>query len=150
MKRFQFSMEKVLEYKSHMEDTEKTILQEMRSSQRALQDELSAVNRKYEQYRLNCDKKYADGVPVWEIVVIREYMEELKRQTERLLLAIEKSEQEIERQIGKILGISREKSSIEKLKEKQLEEYRKEQSKAEEVFIDDFVANAGSDSMRVS
>jgi len=150
MKKFQFSMEKVLEYKSHMEDTEKTILQEMRSSQRALQDELSTVNRKYEQYRLNCDKKYASGVSVWEIVVIREYMEELKKQTERLLIAIEKSEQEIERQIGKILGISREKSSIEKLKEKQLEEYRKEQSKAEEVFIDDFVANAGSDSMRVS
>jgi flagellar export protein FliJ len=142
MKKFQFSMQKVLEYDTHREDSEKVSLEGMRTRHRALRGELESLYQQYAQYERECDERCAGGVALKEMISIREYMEELKRQMVGLLPVIEGLEREIEEQIGKIVTISREKSSLEKLRERHFALYEQDVRKTEETLIGDFLANA--------
>jgi flagellar export protein FliJ len=107
----------MLDYDTHREDSEKVSLEGMRTRHRALRGELESLYQQYAQYERECDERCAGGVARKEMISIREYMEELKRQMVGLLPVIEGLEREIEEQIGKIVTISREKSSLEKLRE---------------------------------
>ncbi len=142
MKKFQFSMQKVLEYTEHMEDNEKAVLQGMRKCHEALCEQMANLRRRMENYQREYAARCADGIVVHELMALRGYIDELEKEAVNLLARIERSEAEIERQIDKIVGLSKEKESMDKLKDKHWETYQSEQRKQEEVLLEEFVANA--------
>lgn len=142
MKKFAFSMQKLLEYTTHVEDNEKTVLQSMRRDHQELSRRLEALRQQIEVYRREYEEKCAGGIVMRELIVLREYMDEMEKQVGQFLVLLEESEREIDRQIDKIVGISKEKQSMDKLRDKYWQSYLNEQRKSEDVMIDEFVANA--------
>jgi len=142
MKKFAFSMQKLLEYTSHIEENEKTVLLHMRHGHKILCGQLRDLRGRMEVYRRAYEGKCADGIVIRELIVLRQYLKEMEKQMEQLLVLIGESENAIEKQIDKIVGISKDKHSMDKLKDKSWQAYQYEQRKNEEILIDEFVSNA--------
>lgn len=135
-------MQKLLEYTSHIEENEKTVLLHMRHGHKILCAQFKDLRERVEVYRCTYEGKCADGIVIRELIVLRQYLKEMEKQMEQLLVLIGESENAIEKQIDKIVGISKDKHSIDKLKDKSWQAYQYEQRKNEEVLIDEFVSNA--------
>ncbi|MGI5891298.1 MAG: flagellar export protein FliJ [Bacillota bacterium] len=142
MKKFQFSMQKILEYKTHMEDSEKNTLQAMRLYHQQLEEKLQLLCGQVNQYQCDYEQKCSEGIAIRDLISLQDYIHELQEQINHIINLIEKSKQEIEQQINKLVAISKEKNSMDKLKEKHWEDYQHEQRKIHEVFIDEFISNA--------
>lgn len=142
MKQFKFSMQKVLEYKTHLEECEKSELENMRGRRKLLGDDLESVSLKVIKYQRLYDEKSTLGVSMQELMTIRSYMDELARQRLWIEAKIEKAELEIERQLKKIVDISREKCTMDKLREKYYISYEKQAKKEEEALLDEFMQHS--------
>lgn len=142
MKRFKFSMQKILEYKEDIQNNEANILKEMKMSLQTLMDELQCLVSKYEHYKGIHVTKCKEGLSIKEIVVDKSYLSSLQNKIRIKGVEIRKVELNIETQIAKLTKIKTEKASIERLKEKELEAYKFMEQKENEVFISEFVSNA--------
>ena len=140
MKKFNFSMQKVLEYKEHIENKEKNILMQKRLIHKNLCEELEEIKNKYNALKTDYIKMCSKGVKIREMAIIRSYMAELEKKMEDTLIKIENAEYEIERQINKIVEIAKEKNTLEKLKEKYYSTYLEQKRKGDELFIDELAS----------
>jgi len=82
-----------------------------------------------------------DGATICEVKVLKSYISDLIDRIGLQQEKIIKAEAEIDKQITKIIKISQDKTVMEKLKSKYQGDYREQQKKETELFIDDFVAN---------
>jgi flagellar export protein FliJ len=142
MEKFKFSMQKVLEYNTHMENMEKNVLGGMRTQYKELCNKKELLYKKYKQYQNDLAEKVKEGVDAREIIIFNQYIAELQKQIELLLSTIENYKEAINRQIDKLVGISRSKCSMEKLRDKHFSIYQTKQRKEDEIFIEEFIANA--------
>ena len=93
----------------------------------------------------DCNEDYRDraleGMPVTEALMyqsaLRAAEQEIQQETRRL----EELEAEAEKRREAMVEAKKETSSIEKLKEKKLEAYHKEEAKSEELFIEEFISS---------
>jgi flagellar FliJ protein len=135
-------MQKVLEFTQHTEDKEKAILKEMQFKHQVLCLERDKLKKEYQdlktQYEIKCNK----GIAIKEMMLVRSYISEIVIKTDEMCLVIKQHEGQIDQQIMKLIAISREKTIMEKLKGKYYGSYKDKKRKAEEIFIDDFVANS--------
>lgn len=142
MKSFNFSMQKVLEYNEHIQNHEKNVLQEMKFKFDGLCFELEVLLKKYELYNNEFCFMCKIGVVINEVINLRNYIIEVRSQISILNNKIIAADVEINEQIQKVLNITKEKTSIEKLKDKYFETYKSLERKVEEVFINEFILNA--------
>jgi|GEM_PF-192438 len=141
MKEFKFTMQKVLEYKNHLEDREKTVLWQMRSHYEKMHQEFEEIKKEYDIFLDKYNEIYRRGITAKEMVITKTYMSEFADRIYRMLLEIKDFETEIDLQINKLVAISQDKNTMEKLKARQFVIYREKQRKELELFIDDFVVN---------
>jgi flagellar FliJ protein len=134
-------MQKVLEYKEHIEDREKAVLAQLRSQYAKLCSQLARMQAEYESVKGLYTQICRKGTVVRELAMTRSYLDALSDRMEQMALKIETVEQETDKQINKLTRISKEKSSMEKLKERHLLENQEKYDKEAEIFIDDFIAN---------
>lgn len=142
MKKFGFSMQKVLEYDGHVQNREKNLLREMFISYYKLCSEMDKLLKRYEfsksEYRMKCKT----GVVIKEIINLKSYIIDIQSQMETLKNAIKAAEIEIDKQIQKVTNATKEKTSMEKLRDRYYEVYKSLERKEDEIFIDEFVANS--------
>lgn len=141
MKKFKFALDTVLSYKQqvlgvlqgeHAEAVARVRVQE------ALLEEL------WREYR-DCDGEYhrraEEGLAITDALMYQSALRaaelEIQRETKRL----EELEAEAEKRREAMVEAKKETSSIEKLKEKKLEAYHKEEAKSEELFIEEFISS---------
>lgn len=141
MKKFKFSMQKVLEFTEHMEDKEKAVLKEMQFVHKKMCDDLENLKNQYQKLKSEFEIKCEKGISISEMIAIRTYISELVIKIDLASLRIKRYEKEIDTQIAKLIAVSREKTIMEKLKDKKYSNYKIKKRKGEELFIDDFVAN---------
>jgi len=141
MKRFEFSMQKVLEYKDHMKDKEKNVLMQMRSRYEELYNEIMTMQKGYDHFNDDYIVMCQKGMSIKEIAIAKTYMAELADRIERMYHLLQKVAQEIDVQLDRVIEVSKEKNSMEKLKDRYYLVYREQRQKEMEIFIDDFVAN---------
>ena len=142
MKRFEFSLNKLLGYKQQILGKEKNDLANLRKQQQQAIDEKEELAQKLkysnEEFliRANC------GMSSQHIVLEKCYLNSLSDKIRRLEENILLLDLHIEKQLGVVVEATKEVSSLEKLEEKQLDEYTKKEQKAEEKFIEEFVSNS--------
>ena len=143
MKKFQFPLDRVLNYKSQVENNLKSehaqIIKNISDRERekeALESQYSSTAQKREQDTLRCTAS--------AFLVYDHYFQ-------GLLSRVEEKEQEItglrrreEHKRLEVIHARMETASIEKLKEKKRKEYEKEAQKADEAFVEEFVSNQNS------
>lgn len=141
MKQFRFSLEKLLRYKEQLLDVERGVLAEMNARLAQLQRELEQLQNAFHGGSRDLNRKYAEGITPVEIIRHKTYLHDLAEGIIQRQREIELQQQAIDRQIGRVREAKIEISTIEKLKEKKLEEYSYLAAKAEEQVIEEFVSN---------
>ncbi len=142
MKKFRFSLETVLDYKQQALDALRAehgaILAQVRAREAVvagLEDQYSQLDQEFTQRKL-------EGLTVLEAMQYEQYLRamEQKIRTENHKLELLRRQEEEKR--SKVVEARQETASIEKLKEKKLDSYRKAAQKDEELMIDEFVSTA--------
>lgn len=140
MKKFQFSLETVLSYKQQVLGAQQaehaTILAAVRGQEERLQSLHSAYAVYAEQYRTRC----AEGMEIKDVLVyqagLRAREREIQQETEQLSRLRKQEEEKRE----EVVHAKQDASSIEKLREKQLNLYNVAAAKSEEQSIEEFVS----------
>lgn len=142
MKRFEFSLNKLMGYKQQVLDREKNGLAHLRKQQQQYMDEKAALEEKLRRSNSEFCVKSAQGMTVVQVSVFKGYHQSLSNQIKELEASIEKMEVKVQKQLSVVIEATKEVSSLEKLEGKQLEEYNFKAAKAEEQFIAEYVTNS--------
>ena len=141
MKKFKFSLDTVLSYKQQVLG----VLQgEYAEAMAQVHAQEALLEKLWRQYR-DCNEDYRDqameGMPITDALMyqsaLRAAEQEIQMETKRL----EELQAEAEKRREKMVEAKKETSSIEKLREKKLDAYHKEEAKNEELFIEEFVSS---------
>ena len=142
MKRFEFSLNKLKGYKQQVLDREKNDLAHLRRQQQQYIDEKQSLEEKLRRSNEEFCIKSAQGMSVMQVTTFKGYHHSLTQQIKELEASIEKMEVKVQKQLGVVIEATKEVSSLDKLEEKQLEEYNFKAAKAEELFISEYVQNS--------
>jgi len=141
MKKFSFSLQKVLHLKEMQLENEMHVLSNLQHRHRLLTEELNQLTQHYQTTRQRHLASSAAGMPVHQLRSEQYYLKSLQQDIRQKNMQIERCLQEIASQVKKLVALRAEKISLEKLREKKFQEYQKKEQKANELFIEEFVAN---------
>ena len=144
MKKFNFSLQKLLDYKEQVFETERNILVEMNAVLARLQEELARMQNEHIQRVRELNEKAAQGMLPAEMQTHKYYLVVLDEEILQKIEQIELQQQAIDKQMDVVREARLEISTIEKLKERKLEEYNYTAMKEHEQFIEEFVTNQRS------
>ena len=141
MKKFRFELETVLAYKRQMLDAlqveHAAALAELRRQQELIESLWASYKAYSEEYRVRC----AEGLDIRDVLSyqagLRAREREIQQETD--YLAELRKKEEAKR--SEVVTAKQDTSSIEKLREKKLENYRAAIAKSEEQFIEEFVSS---------
>lgn len=142
MKRFEFSLNKLMGYKKQVLDREKNNLAHLRVQQQKMQEEKQELEAKLKRSADEFRDLSGKGITVMQITMFKGYHQSLRMQIKELENSIEEMEKKVQKQLGVVVDATKEVSSLEKLEEKQFEDYKFKVAKAEEQFIAEYVMNS--------
>lgn len=141
MKKFSFSLQKVLEIKDQILENLKVELSSLNNDLKNTVVVIDNLKLRFRSIDEEFVKKSFASISVGEMIYYKMLMEGTLKQIElkeeekqRIIKRIEVKRQEI-------ISMNKEISSLEKLKEKELEKHSKAVEKSEEIFIEEFVSN---------
>ena len=140
MKKFRLPLDTVLSYKQQVLDALRgehaAILAEVHTQEEWVEHLWQEYRAYSEEYR----QRSAEGLVMTEALMyqtgLRSIEREIQRETEKLDAL--RAKEEAKR--AEVVEAKKETSSIEKLREKKLDAYHKEEAKSEEIFIEEFVS----------
>ena len=144
MKKFKFSLDKLLNYKEQILDKEKNELSALRHKKQSAEEELLEVKNHLKVSNQNYIEKSQAGMSAQDMVVSKRYLNSLTDRIFQLDKIIAIYEEKIQKQLLVVIVATKEVNTIQKLEEKQLEEYNTAVRKADENFIQEFVINQQS------
>ena len=139
MKKFRFSLETVLEYKQQVLDylqaEHGAILAQVRQ-QEELIEELEA---EYRHMSGEFNRRKLEGLSILDAIKYEQVLRAMEREIEEARERLRELQKQAEKKREQVVEAKKETSSIEKLREKKLENYNKTVQKGEEALIDEFV-----------
>ena len=141
MKPFAFSLERLREYRNQVLDTEKNILMTLMKRLYDIEEQIRLCTAFRQAKRIEMQIKQTQGTTMREMEECKFYLENTRCQLEaleeeRILAAFE-----VERQRKIVLKASQDVASLDKLEEKQLEDYRYLEARDNEKVILEHVIN---------
>ena len=124
MDSYSFSLNKVRNYKSQVLDKEKRKLAVLQKRRDDISEKIVALGRFRNEKNAELDLKERKGALVSELISCNFIIENARMQLQVLLLELKKAEDEVEVQRQAVLSVYQEKTGMDKLEEKQVEEYR--------------------------
>ena len=138
MKRFSFNLEKLLQLRGFVEKNAKTELAAAISAAERIK--LDLRNTAAERVRVN--KTRNDTVDIRSLMAVENYVNRLDLRKEELLEQLAAAELTIEEKRKSFTAAMQKRSVLDKLKEKQFAQWRKESMSAEENALEDAVYGA--------
>ncbi len=140
MKRFQFTLQKLMDFREQELDRQKNTLSVLQSELIKIQKDTEDLKAKVNTLSGELDNLCREGMSVYEMSMRKRYIVTLQQEIHsKEALAIRKKA-DIERQLGVVVEATKDVRTLEKLEEKQLEEYRAAEGKENEQFIEEFVS----------
>jgi flagellar export protein FliJ len=140
MKKFEFSLGRIRDYKNSILDKEKSVLASLRMEQASSEKRIAELDNYEAEINEEMRNKIREGLSVGEIKMyefrknnIRDEKIALNHRLEFLAASIELQQKRIEK-------LKQETSSYDKLEEKQREEYNAEILKEQEQVISEFIS----------
>ncbi|MBE6840393.1 MAG: flagellar FliJ family protein [Ruminococcus sp.] len=140
MKKFEFSLGRIRDYKNSILDKEKSVLASLRMEQASIEKRIAELDNYEAEINEEMRNKIREGLSVGEIKMyefrknnIRDEKIALNHRLEFLAASIELQQKRIEK-------LKQETSSYDKLEEKQREEYNAEILKEQEQVISEFIS----------
>lgn len=139
MKRFHYSLETVLDYKTQVLDNLKKEHAVMLKSVNDKKEEIRQLSGELKEYEGSFDETKSAGAPIESYLLydmcIDRMKEQIRQEKERLVVLKNREE----KKKNEVIDARVDASKFEKLKEKRLQEYRAAEMKEEEAFVEEFV-----------
>lgn len=140
MKKFRFSLDTVLAYKQQIQDILQGEHAEILARLRAQESLLEELWQRYRDYGGEYRERCESGLAMTEVLIYQSGLRAMEREIQQETERLEELRAREEKKRGEVVEAKRETSSIEKLKEKKLQDYQKALQKSEEAFIEEFVS----------
>jgi flagellar FliJ protein len=140
MKKFSFSLQKLLNYKEQVLDIERTTLADMNAVLAGFVAELELLGAQRAHRVDEFREKSKTGMAAIEMDVHKNFLTSLDYSVKQKKQQIRLQRAAVDKQQSKVREVKIEISTMEKLRERKLEEYNFKNQKAEEIFIEEFVS----------
>lgn len=143
MKKFQFSLDTVLDYRHQIQDSLQVELAAITAQVNRQQAAVDAAQGRYAATNQEFREKKLAGMTIAELSGYETALEAAEREIQRELMRLRDLQRKEEAKRQELVQAKQDASSVEKLREKKLEAYRREEQKAEEHYMDDLVCAKG-------
>lgn len=141
MKKFQFSLQKLMDFRQQELDRQKNILSALQAEKRRIEESRELLVTKVTEQSEQLDRVYRLGSTASDIAMRKRYIVTLQQEIHLREQQSMDKQQEIEEQLSVVVEATKEVKTLEKLEEKQLEEYKHAAGKENELFIEEFVSS---------
>ena len=140
MKKFHFSLETVLDYKQQilasLQAEHGAILAQVREQERLIEE----LEAEYQQMDGEFAQRKLEGIAILDAMKYEQYLRAMERQIQLALEGLALLQKKEEAKRAEVVTAKQDTSSIEKLREKKLDHYKKAMQKNEEAMIDELVS----------
>ena len=140
MKKFQFSLQKLMDFREQELDRQKNTLSMLQADLKRIQEARELLLVKVDEQSEQLERVCRLGAVASEIAMRKRYIVTLQQEIHLKEQQAIKKQQEIEEQLGVVVEATKDVKTLEKLEEKQLEEYNHQAGKENEQFIEEFVS----------
>lgn len=144
MKKFTFTLQRLMDFREQELDRQKNTLGLLRVELQRIYDESDELRTKIAQQSAELERLCFSGAQAYEISIRKRYIVSLQQEVHAKEYQAAVKQQEIEKQLGVVVEATKEVRTLEKLEEKQLEDYKAAATKENENFIEEFVSNASA------
>lgn len=140
MKKFQFSLDTVLDYKQQVLDSRQGEYGIAAAAVHVQERVLEQANQRYAEYGAEYSRRQAEGMTIADALAGQNALRAMENEIARAQIRLNDLRKEAEAKRAQMVEAKKETATIEKLREKKLDIYKKEQQKREEAFIDELVS----------
>lgn len=140
MKKFQFSLQKLMDFREQELDRQKNTLSMLQADLRRIQEAREVLLDKVDEQSELLERVCRLGSSASDIAMRKRYIVTLQQEIHLKEQQVLQKQQEIEQQLGVVVEATKDVKTLEKLEEKQLEEYNHQAGKENEQFIEEFVS----------
>lgn len=141
MKKFEFSMQKILDLKNNILEEEKNRLGRLQEEKRKIEFRIEALQTASREISEEMKRAQLEGVTVAELLAGSARQNIIRLQMEDMLRQLETAQEKVDAQMQVVVAASQEVSKLEKVEERQYEIYRGFEKKAEATRIEELVTN---------
>jgi len=141
MKKFRFTLDKLKKYREQILEAEKNTLGILRRELRELNAELDGLIKLVDFKSDELEYIMLKGITPADLASRKRFITVKQQEIHQTRHSIQCKEEEIEAQLNVVVEATREVATLEKLEERQLEEYKMQDLKEQERFIEEFVVN---------
>lgn len=141
MKKFKFTLEKLKGYKEQIKKREENTLAALRAEQAQAAAERKRLQQELDERNARFIEESATGMSAQKVITDKSFMSYVIEQIKKKDKEIGELGIKINKQLLVVIEATKEVTTLEKLEEKQLEEYKFKAQKADEAFIEEYVNN---------
>jgi flagellar export protein FliJ len=139
VKKFAFQLETVMNYKNQRLESKRNEHGQAIAKVNKQKEKMAEIVRKYNEVNVEFNGKKQQGIRIVEAMEYSGFLQKLDaqlKQEEARLAEMKKLE---EKKRVEMVEVKIETSTLEKLKEKKFNQYKKDMQKSEELFIEEFI-----------
>lgn len=140
MKKFEFSLQKLLDFRQQELDRQKNSLALLQADLKRLEEARELLIEKVAEQSEQLERIFTLGATANDIAMRKRYIVSLQQEIHIKEQQEIQKKQEIEKQLGVVVEATKDVRTLEKLEEKQLEEYKSASQRENELFIEEFVS----------
>ena len=140
MKKFQFTLQKLMDFRQQELDRQKNTLRVLQADLQRIYEEKDELSRKVVESSQELVEVCRQGAQAFEISVRKRYIVTLQQEIHAREFTAQRKQEEINKQLGVVVEATKDVRTLEKLEEKQLEDYKAAATKENEQFIEEFVS----------
>gem|GEM_PF-1669637 len=145
METFKFSLDRVRNFKGQVLDREKKFLGELQRRRNEIADRIFALEEYRDETILILRSKQEKGATMGELSSLGYLIDNARMQIKAALIELDEADEGIEKQREIVVEVYQEKTGMDKLEEKQEEEYRLLEAKSAEIEIMQVCSNRAAD-----
>lgn len=142
MKKFQFTLQKLKDFREQELDRQKNALALLQADLKHIEDARELLIEKVAEQSEQLERVCRLGSTASDISMRKRYIVTLQQEIHVKEQLAEEKKREIEKQLEVVVEATKEVRTLEKLEEKQLEEYNAAAGKENEQFIEEFVSGS--------
>lgn len=139
MKKFEFSLSHMRDYKERILDEELGRLQTLKGEQNRLEQHIDDLKREFQVISRRMTLAQEKGTTIMEVRRYSVQLSNLRRQLEDLNDSLRQAVKKVASQTRVVVAANQEVSKLDKLQDKQYEAYRQQAAKAEELRVEELV-----------
>ncbi|MCK8823551.1 flagellar export protein FliJ [Fuchsiella alkaliacetigena] len=142
MKKFEFKLQTVLNYRQQEEDMFKQQLARARLELNKAQDKLDSLLTNKKDIQAQLKKSEREGIDIHQAMLYRDYIAMLKNKIIEQIKVVNKKQQHFDKCKQKLLDKAKECKILDKLKERREEEHQQEFLRQQQKAIDEVAGNS--------